>query len=258
MPTIEREGVRIAYDVAGDGPPVLLSHGYTATGAMWRPQVESLVAQGYRVITWDERGHGRSDYPEDPAQYAESIAVADMAAVLDAAGAQRAVIGGLSLGGYLSLAFHLQHPERTVGLVLMDTGPGFKSDEARDRWNEYATGMGADFEARGLDALADRAEVDRSHRDASGLVRAATGLLRQRDARIIESLPTIAVPTLVLVGEQDTGFLAGAEYMAKRIPGATHVVVPDAGHAANLDQPERVNDALLAFLGRLRSTGDWT
>ena len=258
MPTIDREGVRIAYDVTGDGPAVLLSHGYTATATMWRPQVDALAAQGYRVITWDQRGHGRSDYPDDPEDYAEPLAVADMEAVLDEAGADRAVIGGLSLGGYLSLAFHLEHPDRTVGLVLMDTGPGFKSDQARERWNDHAASMGADFETRGLDALVDRAEVDRSHRDAGGLVRAAAGLMRQKDARVIESLPTISVPTLVLVGEHDTGFLAAGEYMAARIPDATHVVVPDAGHAANLDQPERVNEALLEFLGRLRSTGDWT
>ena len=257
MPQLDRDGVRIWYEVHGDGPPVLLSHGYTASAAMWEPQVGPLAHAGYRVVAWDQRGHGRSDYPDDPADYAEDLAVGDMAAVLDAVGARRAVVGGLSLGGYLSLAFHLRHPERTAALALFDTGPGFKRDEARAAWNEQAERYARDFEARGLDALPQRAEVERHHRGPEGLVRAARGLLAQRDARVIESLPRVGVPTLVVAGADDQPFLAATSYMAARIPGATEAVIPGAGHAANLDQPEAFNRHLLDFLGRLRGEGAW-
>ncbi|MCL6644182.1 MAG: alpha/beta fold hydrolase [Dehalococcoidia bacterium] len=101
MPFVERDGVRIFYEAAGEGPPVLLSHGYSATSRMWRGQVEALAPR-YRIITWDMRGHGQSDSPDDPALYSEAATVGDMAAILDALGIDTAVIGGLSLGGYMS------------------------------------------------------------------------------------------------------------------------------------------------------------
>lgn len=257
MPEVDRDGVRIWYEVHGQGPAILLSHGYTASTRMWDPQIGPLTECGYQVVIWDQRGHGRSGYPPDPADYVEELAVGDMAAVLDVVGVSRAVIAGLSLGGYLSLAFHLRHRERTAGLALLDTGPGYKSDAGRDAWNAQAERMANDFESRGLDALPARAEVGREHRDATGLARAGRGLLVQHDSRAIESLPSIRVPTLVLVGAEDTDFLTPCRYMAGKIPGAELVVVDGAGHAANLDRPQEVNDALLAFLDRVQGDGDW-
>src|SRR6185436_16806324 len=165
--------------------------------------------------------------------------VAHMASLLG--DASRAVIGGMSLGGFLSLAFHLRHPERVAALVLVDTGPGFRSDRARAEWNEQALRAAADLEARGLDALPQRAETTgaRHVHGAAGIARAARGILTQQDAAVIESLPSIAVPTLIVVGADDTPFLAAADAMADRIPGASKVVIEDAGHAANMDQPEQ-------------------
>jgi pimeloyl-ACP methyl ester carboxylesterase len=87
-----------------------------------------------------------------------------------------------------------------------------------------------------------------SHRSADGLIRACRGMLTQRDARVINSLPHIKVPTLVVVGADDAGFLKAADYMAAKIPHASKVVIPDAGHAANIDQPEQFNQAVLRFL----------
>jgi pimeloyl-ACP methyl ester carboxylesterase len=248
MAHLERDGTRIHFDRTGEGPVVLLSHGYTASGHMWAGNVAAIAAAGHTVVTWDQRGHGRSDYPSDDAAYAEAEAVADMAAVLDAVGADRAVLGGMSLGGYLSLALHLAHPERVAALVLVDTGPGFRSDDARAAWNRTAADSAAGFEAHGLDALpsaAGRSEVDASvHRDR--------GLLVQHDDRVLASLPTIAVPTLVVVGDGDVPFLAAADYMAAKVPGAEKVVIEDAGHASNIDQPAAFNRAVTDFLARLR------
>ena len=131
MPFIEREGVRIFYDAHGQGAPVLLTHGYGATSQMWAGQVAAFLAQ-YRIIVWDMRGHGRSDYPESLDEYSEQATVDDMAAILDECQVERAFIGGLSLGGYMSLAFHHAYPRRTRALLLFDTGPGYKSDTGRD------------------------------------------------------------------------------------------------------------------------------
>jgi pimeloyl-ACP methyl ester carboxylesterase len=255
MPHLDRDGVRIRFDCTGEGPVVLLSHGYLATRHMWGPNVAALAAAGHTVVTWDQRGHGDSDYPDDDDAYGESMAVGDMAAILDEVGADRAVVAGMSLGGYLSLAFHLAHPERTAALVLVDTGPGFKSDDARAAWNRTAEQYAADFTERGLDALpvsAGRSEVDPSvHRDATGLVHAARGLMVQRDARVISSLPAIAVPTLVVVGDADLPFLAAADYVTAKVPGARKVVIEGAGHASNVDQPEAFNRAVTEFLATL-------
>lgn len=249
MAKLNRGGVALHYQIEGEGPVLLLTHGYSATGEMWRGQVAAFKDR-YRVITWDMRGHGHSDYPADPAAYSEAATVADMAALLDEAGARRAIVGGLSLGGYMSLAFQLAHPERVRGLLIIDTGPGYKNDEARGGWNRNALRTAERYESEGLARLADGSPEMRQshHRDATGLALAARGMLAQRDARVISGLPQIAVPSIVVVGANDTPFLAASDYMASKIPGAKKVVIADAGHAANLDQPEAFNAAILSFL----------
>ena len=253
MPKLDRNGVQIHYEIEGPAaaPAILLSHGYSSTARMWDDQVAALKDR-YRVIVWDFRGHGETDYPADARQYSEALTVGDMAALLDKAGVAKAIVGGLSLGGYMSLAFHASHPERVRALMLFDTGPGFKKDDARAKWNEQAKARAARFDAEGLTALNQSDEVKLTrHRDATGLAGAARGMLAQENDRVIQSLGSIKVPTLVLVGANDTNFLAATDYMAAKIAGSTKVVIPNAGHAANLHQPALFNRAVEAFLARL-------
>jgi len=252
MPKLNRDGVEIYYEVHGSGPPLLLTHGYSSTSAMWQGQIEAL-SKRHRLVLWDMRGHGQSDYPNDPAAYSEALTVADMAALLDEAGAHSAIVGGLSLGGYMSLAFYRAHPQRVRALLIIDTGPGFKKDDAREAWNRRAHETGERFEREGLAVLKSlsRERSDVSHRDASGLARAARGMLIQHDARVIELLPDIKVPSLIVVGADDTPFLAASDYMAAKIPGAQKAVIPAAGHAVNIDQPQAFIEAVLPFLDRL-------
>jgi pimeloyl-ACP methyl ester carboxylesterase len=139
---------------------------------------------------------------------------------------------GHSLGGFLSLAFHLAHPERVAGLVLVDTGPGYRKDDARAGWNRMVEGRAREFEARGR----------------HGLAHAARGILAQRDGRVIESLPQIRVPTLVIVGEKDETFLAGSHYMAEKIPGAKLEVIEGAGHSPQETHSSEVLRVMDAFL----------
>ena len=251
MAKLDRDGVKIHYEVHGTGPVLLLSHGYSSTSRMWGGQIAALRDR-YQVVVWDFRGHGESDYPADPGLYSEALTVGDMLALLDLVGARKAIVAGLSLGGYMSLAFNASHPDRVRALMLFDTGPGFKNDEARAKWNETARKRAEDFDARGLAALNSSDEVKLTrHRDATGLAGAARGMLAQQNDRVIQSLDKIAVPTLVLVGANDTNFLAATDYMAAKIKGATKAVVPDAGHAANLHQPAHFNRAVEAFLAKL-------
>jgi pimeloyl-ACP methyl ester carboxylesterase len=249
--------VRIHYEVHGskihdDGPPLILTHGYSSTSAMWEGQVEAL-SKHHKLILWDMRGHGQSDYPDDPACYSEALTVGDIAALLDVVGAKKAIVGGLSLGGYMSLAFYRAHPERVSALLIIDTGPGFKKDDARAAWNKRALDTADRFDREGLEVLksASRERSTVSHRDAKGLALAARGMLTQRDARVIEVLPDIKVPSLVVVGADDAPFLAASDYMAAKIAGAQKVVIPAAGHAVNIDQPQAFIEAVVPFLDGL-------
>jgi pimeloyl-ACP methyl ester carboxylesterase len=251
VPFIDRAGVRIHYEETGSGAAVLLTHGYSATLEMWSRQIDELARRA-RLIRWDLRGHGDSDSPEDVEAYSHEATIADMAAVLDACGVRRAVVGGLSLGGYLSLEFHLAHPDRVSALLLFDTGPGYRKEEPRAEWNRLAERYARAFEEKGLEVLGGGAEVRVArHRSAQGLARAARGILAQRDSRVIDSLPEIRVPTLLVVGAGDEAFIGGMEYMAKKIPNAKLVLIEGAGHAPNLEKPDDFNRAVVEFLDGL-------
>jgi pimeloyl-ACP methyl ester carboxylesterase len=253
MAQVALNGIEIDYEVTGTGPAVLLSHGYSATRRMWDDQHRAL-ADRYRVISWSMRGHGATESPADPARYSAALTIADMRALLTHLGVERAVIGGLSLGGYVSLGFALEHPAMTRALVICDSGPGYRNAEAREAWNARARERAAALEARGLEALGRSREVAESarlHRSAQGLAHAARGMLAQEGSRVIDGLAGISVPTLVIVGDQDQPFLAPCEYMAKKIPGARLEVIRGAGHSSNLDQPETFNRILRDFLSDL-------
>lgn len=247
---VDRHGVHLHYEVTGSGPALLITHGFGASSAMFAGNVP-VLARGHTVISYDQRGHGASDYPRDPARYTMELALGDMAALLDAVQADRAVLMGHSLGGFLSLAFVLAHPERVAGLVLVDTGPGYRNAEARSHWNDMAERYAKNLDKHGLAGLPPSEEVSADvHRDATGLALSARGVLIQRDATVIESLPAISVPTLVIVGEDDVGFLDGSRYMAAKIPGAELVVVEGAGHAPNITRPAAFEAAVVDFLDR--------
>ena len=216
---------------------MLLTHGFTGSSRDFAKLVGPLSAD-HTVITWDLRGHGRSDSPADPAAYSVELSIGDMAALLDRAHAERAVLVGHSLGGYLSLAFHLAHPERVAALVLIGTGPGYRKDDARAVWNKMVEERARALEAKGP--------------GSRGLALAARGILAQRDARVIESLPRLRVPTLIVVGEEDKTFLAGSRYMAEKIPGARLEIIAGAGHSPQESHAETLAGRLSSFLEALR------
>ena len=250
MPFLHRGGIRIHYDVHGDPtdrPPLLLSHGFSASGHMWDRNVGALSGDR-QVLTWDMRGHACSDSPGDPRDYGVGQSVEDMLMLLNFLDVPRAVLGGMSLGGYLSLAFHARHRERVAGLILVDTGPGFRRAGPRERWNAFAERTAAALERGGITALRASPEVG-THRDVIGLAITARLVMAQRDSHVIDSLQRIAVPTLVVVGALDTNFLSAADYMAAKIPGAHKVLLEEAGHAANVEAAEAFNAAVGEFLG---------
>jgi pimeloyl-ACP methyl ester carboxylesterase len=263
--TVRRpDGVELAYeDTGGDGPVVLLTPGFTGTLRSWDPTVGALAAAGWRVVTWDVRGHGETITPPDPELYRLDLVVDDLAALLDHLGSERAVVGGLSFGGYLALAFWCRYPERVRALLLADTGPGFRNPTARDGWNKIAFARADDIEARGRAALLDRPSGSATtaasqaamgferHRDVDALARAVRGFLAQFDGRVMEAIDGVDVPALILVGADDEPFLPASKVMANKLRHSSLVVLDGAGHIANVDQPAAFNDAAVAFLRQL-------
>jgi len=254
MATARVNGIEIDYQDTGRGRPILLTHGHMSSRIAWNGQHQAL-ADRYRVISWDIRGHGQTVSPDDPTQYSLELTIADVRALLGHLGIERAIIGGLSLGGYISLAFALGHPEMVEALVICDSGPGYRNDQARAQWNERAFARAAELETKGLESLESRSrevrESRKRHRSARALAHATRGILAQQGSTVIDGLPSIRVPTLVIVGDQDQPFLAPCEYMAKKIPGARLETMAGAGHSSNLDQPDVFNRILLDFLSSL-------
>lgn len=240
--------MHIHSEVTGAGPVVVLTHGFAASSHMFATTVPAL-ATDHTVIVWDMPGHGRSDAPDDPERYSVRTFLDAMLGLVDDVGAERAVFLGHSLGGYLSLEMVLGHPDRAAGLVLVDTGPGYRNDAARDGWNRMAAGYARDLDAKGLQGLPGSDELSASvHSTATGLAITARTVLTQHDSHVIDGLPSITVPTLVVVGDRDEPFVKGSHYMAGKIPDATLAVIEGAGHAPPITHSDEFNRAVRTYL----------
>lgn len=267
-----RDGVLLHAEAYGEGIPLVLSCGWCTTHENFRPQVAPLVAAGARVVLWDYRGHGLSEVPTEDAAYDMATLVEDLAAVLDfAAPGVPAVVGGLSFGGLLSLHFALAKPERVRALLLIDSGPGFKNPEAASRWMAQVERTATRLEERGMEALLGGRAVETSvgRKPELPATRAAAKAIAAQDPRglarfgrrvagpapcVIDALPRIAAPALVVVGAEDEAYLRAAEVMAAKLPGATHAVIPGAGHIVNIEEADAFNATVAAFLAKLKRT----
>jgi pimeloyl-ACP methyl ester carboxylesterase len=254
------EGAVIEYDVRGEGPAVLLLHAFPLGLFMWEAQVDALAAT-HRVVRFDARGFGGSSAGEDPLTM-ERIAD-DGAALLSLLGIEKAIVGGCSMGGYAALAFVRRHPGRLSGLVLQDTRAGADTAEARATRAAQAGKVLSEGASAAVEAFLPKLVGETTHRERPALVghlrerilatppvgiaNALHGLAARADSR--ETLPTIAVPTLVLVGAEDVLTPPSeAALLAAAIPRARLDVIPAAGHLTNLENPAAVNAALRAFL----------
>ena len=255
MPKVRVNNIELYYQSHGQGYPVVFLHGFVGTVDMWQPQVP-VLSREYRFIIYDARGHGQSESPSSPEQYSADIVVEDLVQLLESLGIEKAVVGGLSMGGYQSLRFYLRHPQMVAALILMDTGPGYRNPVRREEWNCQQEERAKLLEAQGIEAFAVGAPSYTPRdlilkQNPVGLAHMARKVVGQHDSWVIENLGTIKVPTLILVGEKDTPFLQAAEYMSKTIPGAQYMIIPKAGHAANQDNVEVFNRAVLDFLSKL-------
>jgi pimeloyl-ACP methyl ester carboxylesterase len=261
-----RDGTRLAWQAQGAGEPLILMAPTLCTRAHWAGVAPALAERAH-AIAWDWRGHGESGAPADPAAYTLGRVLEDLEAVhLAAACGAPAWLGGLSLGGLVALAYALARPERVSGLVLMNSGPGFKRPESRERWRETWERAAAKLERVGIAAYLEspRAQAEILGRDPeSAAARAARdGVLRSDPAALARfargvaapqpdltgRLGEIRVPALVLCGAEDPAFHAAGELLEARLPRARRVLIPGAGHPLPLDAPDALTAEIRAFL----------
>lgn len=256
---LDRPGARIAFeDTGGDGTVVVLTHGAGMSRAMFAPQVEALRRAGYRVLSWDLRGHGES--PLMPgAQFRARDALEDLAALLHEGRVERAVLVGHSLGGNLSQAFARIHAERVRGLIVMDSTWNAGPVSALERIAlRLAAPALACIPSRMLPGLMARASAV----DPSVVARAETAFARmsKRDflhvwratVSLVDPDPGFRspVPLALLRGERDgTGNIAQAMPRWAEAEGIEEHVIPGAGHIVTWDAPEATSEALLGILG---------
>jgi pimeloyl-ACP methyl ester carboxylesterase len=250
------DGAKIFWRAQGSGPPLLLSSASFSSHLHWAGQ-EATLARFARVVTWDYRGHGLSDAPEEPERYTLAQVVEDLRRVHDAAAdGAPAYVAGLSVGGIVSLSYARAHRERVKALLLFNTGPGFKNPEALAQWQamleraaekmgevgleKYLEGSRAQAELLGLaPATPLAAEARRGILRASvpGLQRFARGVAGPVP-NLVDVLHEIDRPALVLVGEHDANFMRASHVMAAKLPRSLRIELAGAGHVLNLDQPD--------------------
>jgi pimeloyl-ACP methyl ester carboxylesterase len=234
---------------------------------MWDGQAAALAPRR-RVVTYDARGHGLSDAPDEASAYSQPTSVEDLRGLLDHLGVRRAAVGGLSMGGNVALTFAMTYPERVTALVVADTGAGSDDPAA---WRAAAGAWADVLEGGGVEAFAEAAlqnplfaryagrapEAERfirtclmTHR-ARGLAHTAREVLAGRPSiyTLEARLRELRVPTLLIVGEHDEPCVTVHRFMAATIPGARSLVLPGVGHLTNLEAPAAFNAALRRFLG---------
>ncbi|HYY58171.1 MAG TPA: alpha/beta fold hydrolase [Pyrinomonadaceae bacterium] len=254
-------GIEMAYDLEGSGPAVVLLHGYPFNRSMWREQTEALQGS-FRIVTPDLRGLGETEAnAEEPATMEEMAR--DVAALMDQLNIKRAVLGGLSMGGYVALAFARRFPLRVRALLLADTRPQADTDDARRAREEQAQkvlkeGMSAisdGFLKKALapSTLSERPEIVARVRQmiestkSEGAAAALRGMAARSDQTYF--LPNIIAPTLILVGSEDQLTPpADSELMRREIRGSRLEIIPGAAHVSNVERPAEFNRSFKQFL----------
>ena len=258
MPKVLINGINLYYEDNGNGFPVIFTHGFAGSTKSWKDQVAAF-SKKYRFITYDMRGHGQTDAPDDLSRYTQDIVVEDIHQLLRHLEIQKAVVGGLSLGGYLTIHFYNQHPDMTAAIILMGTGPGYRTPENAKGWNQTRIDCAKVLETQGMRGFMESEyskndyyttpDVMMKH-NPKGLANINRGVMINPWG--LDILPNIKVPALIMCGDRDTPFLPATDYMGQKIPAAKKVIVANAGHGVNIDQPQVFESTVLDFLDSLK------
>ncbi len=265
------DGVRLYYEETGSGQPVLFVHEFAGDWRSWEPQLRHFGAR-YRAIAYNARGYPPSDVPPDASAYSQDRAADDICAVLDHLGIERAHIVGLSMGGFATLHFGLRHAARARSLVV--AGCGYGAEPAtREKFRAEAESVVAFIREQGMAAFAEKyatgpTRVQFENRDprgfaefrrmlaehsAEGAANTQLGVQRERPSLfdMVDRMRALRVPTLVLTGDEDWPCLAPGLLMKQTIPSAALAVMPNCGHAINLEDPDQFNRIVGDFIAQV-------
>ena len=250
---------------------VIISCAFCTTHENWCGQVDALVDAGHPVVLWDQRCHGDSAVPEGETKWSLENVMVDLATIADATTPDAPFVAtGHSFGGLASLHFAARHPERVAALVLVGAGPGFKKPEALEGWAQQVERTATFLETRGFEdfvngragttCIGSKPELPAAQAAAKAIIaQSVPGVARfgreisAAIPSVIDELAGIDAPALVLVGENDKPYLRAGEVMSAKLARARRVVVPQAGHIVNIEQPEIFEREVLAFLAELEA-----
>jgi 2-succinyl-6-hydroxy-2,4-cyclohexadiene-1-carboxylate synthase len=275
MTVVRANGVDFHVEDYGNGPPLVLLHGFTGSAASWAPIGRDL-ANDHRVIAIDLIGHGASSAPVDPSRYQFDQALHDLAEVTAQLGIARASWLGYSLGGRLSLGVALDYPDRVSSLMLVSATAGIQNEHERHQRAEADEVMARRIEEAGIEAFVDEwerlpiwesqrslpDEDSRLQRDirlgnsAVGLANSLRGMGQGSQTSYWERLGEFDVPVLLIAGALDRKYVGIAGQMGVRFVDATLSVVPGAGHAVHLERPRGFIEDVRAFLARCEGPDD--
>jgi len=273
MPLAPVNGINLYYEERGAGFPLVWSHEFAGDFRSWKAQV-NFFSRRYRVITYNARGYPPSDVPERLDDYTQARSVDDLKGLLDHLGVERAHVGGLSMGGNVALNFGLTYPETARSLIVAGTGAGSTDPDA---FRENVAARADAMRAGGMAAMDDysnsqtRAQLRR--KDPLGFDEFRRGLMEHSPlgsaltfAGVQGRRPTIFaledkmraldVPTLIMTGDEDEPCIETSVFMKRSIPKSGLAVLPQSGHAINLEEPDLFNRLVLDFLTAVEQ-GAW-
>lgn len=277
MPRAPINGVNLYYEDVGRGVPMIFVHEFAGEATSWAPQVR-FFGRRYRTITFNARGYPPSDVPEDPSAYSQALAVEDVRGVLDYLKTDKAHVIGLSMGGYAALHFGLLYPERALSLVVAGAGYGSKPEE-REAFRRDCATVAERFEREPMEKVAVTYAMGPTRqqfrdKDPQGWEE-FRDLLKQQSAKghaltmrqvqmmrpsiyeLGDRMARLAVPTLIVTGDEDDPCLEPALYMKRTIPTAGLLIMPKSGHTINLEEPDLFNRLVLDFVTAV-DAGRWT
>jgi pimeloyl-ACP methyl ester carboxylesterase len=270
------DGVRLYFEETGSGQPVIFVHEFAGDLRSHEPQMRHF-GKRYRTIAYNARGFPPSDVPEQVASYSQARAADDILAVLDHIGERQAHIVGLSMGGFATLHFGFRHPERALSLCIGGCGYGAEPDK-RETFRAEADVIANMIRSEGMASFAGRyaygpTRVQYENKDprghaefkamlaehsATGSANTQQGVQKERPSlyMLVEEMKRITVPTLIITGDEDWPCLLPGILMKQSIPSAALAVLPNSGHAINIEEPDQYNRIVGDFLSQVES-GRW-
>lgn len=273
MPSAVLDGVTIEYRDVGEGTPIVFCHEFAGSMESWDPQV-AFFSRRYRCIAYNARGYPPSGVPSEPEQYTQEHQVETLRQLLAHLGIERAFVCGLSMGAHTTLGFGLAHPERCLGLVAAGAGTGSADPAAFKAESEQRAGRLAEHGMAGMETYltgptrirfqekdpagwAWFARLFREH-SAAGSANTLRGFQARRPSLYSREaeLARLDVPTLVICGDEDDPCLEPSLFLKRTVPRCGLTLLPQTGHACNIEEPALFNAAVAEFLAMVEA-GRW-